>query len=205
MKRAIVGTGLALSLGAILLATELPTGFFPIDGGSAALAELAARSPGNRVGGIALKAKSPRAALAPISADDSPRGAPVPEGPLASVLAAPATPEAVVPGAASPSEFLPPSAPVVAAGPGAGVVPDFGSVPLPSPGGLALLPPGGGGGGGGGGGILTPPTETIPVPGPTGTVPVVPGIPEPSTWLMLIAGFGCVGSAMRRRRRAFLA
>ena len=42
--------------------------------------------------------------------------------------------------------------------------------------------PGGGGGGGGGGQI--------------------PGIPEPSTWAMLILGFFGVGGAMRRRRRA---
>ena len=30
----------------------------------------------------------------------------------------------------------------------------------------------------------------------------VPGIPEPSTWAMLIAGFGMIGMAMRRRVRA---
>jgi len=29
---------------------------------------------------------------------------------------------------------------------------------------------------------------------------MAPGIPEPATWAMLIAGFGMVGSAMRRRR-----
>lgn len=39
----------------------------------------------------------------------------------------------------------------------------------------------------------------------TGTrdgVPPAPGIPEPASWAMLIAGFGLVGSAMRRRRVA---
>jgi PEP-CTERM motif len=36
-----------------------------------------------------------------------------------------------------------------------------------------------------------------------GTGPVVvPAIPEPATWLMMITGFGLVGSALRRRRRA---
>jgi hypothetical protein len=31
---------------------------------------------------------------------------------------------------------------------------------------------------------------------------VIPGIPEPSTWAMMIAGFGLVGFAARRRRTA---
>ena len=29
---------------------------------------------------------------------------------------------------------------------------------------------------------------------------VIPGVPEPATWAMLIAGFGLVGAAARRRR-----
>ena len=40
----------------------------------------------------------------------------------------------------------------------------------------------------------------------TGTADGVPptgGIPEPATWAMLIAGFGLVGMAARRRRQAF--
>lgn len=35
---------------------------------------------------------------------------------------------------------------------------------------------------------------------PTGTLPVG-GVPEPSTWALLILGFGAVGSALRARRR----
>jgi hypothetical protein len=40
-------------------------------------------------------------------------------------------------------------------------------------------------------------------------IPVIPpifgvGVPEPSSWAMLIAGFGLTGAAMRRRRRATL-
>lgn len=31
---------------------------------------------------------------------------------------------------------------------------------------------------------------------------LIPGIPEPATWAMLITGFGLVGAAMRRRRVA---
>ena len=29
-----------------------------------------------------------------------------------------------------------------------------------------------------------------------------PGVPEPTTWAMLIAGFGLVGATLRRRRMA---
>lgn len=36
-------------------------------------------------------------------------------------------------------------------------------------------------------------------------VPVQPGVPEPSTWAMMIAGFGLLGAQMRRRRSAALA
>ncbi|HPU16617.1 MAG TPA: PEPxxWA-CTERM sorting domain-containing protein [Polymorphobacter sp.] len=36
------------------------------------------------------------------------------------------------------------------------------------------------------------------VPGPTPT----PGVPEPASWALMIAGFGMVGSALRRRRIA---
>lgn len=43
----------------------------------------------------------------------------------------------------------------------------------------------GGGGGGGGGGL--------PDPSPT------PGVPQPDTWVMLVAGFGFMGLALRRR------
>ncbi len=43
--------------------------------------------------------------------------------------------------------------------------------------------------------ITTPPTGTIP-PGST------PGaVPEPATWAMMVAGFGLVGGALRRKRR----
>lgn len=47
--------------------------------------------------------------------------------------------------------------------------------------------------------ILPPPP---PPPGGGGGVGV---IPEPATWAMMIAGFGLVGSAARRRRKAVLA
>ena len=44
----------------------------------------------------------------------------------------------------------------------------------------------------GGGGTNTPPTT-----------PVAPtGVPEPSTWITMLAGFGLIGAGMRCRRRA---
>lgn len=46
---------------------------------------------------------------------------------------------------------------------------------------------GGGGGGGNGGGGLPDPT------------PPVTGVPQPDTWVMLVAGFGFMGLAIRRR------
>lgn len=57
---------------------------------------------------------------------------------------------------------------------------------------------GGIGGGGGGGGIGDTPA-TPPVPGGPGPVP------EPSIWLMMIAGVGALGAALRRQRRGTVA
>jgi hypothetical protein len=39
---------------------------------------------------------------------------------------------------------------------------------------------------------------------PGGGVTPGPGVPEPATWAMLIAGFGFVGAALRRRRAALV-
>ncbi|WP_146012569.1 PEPxxWA-CTERM sorting domain-containing protein, partial [Janthinobacterium sp. AD80] len=66
----------------------------------------------------------------------------------------------------------------------------------------------GGGGGGGGGGlppdqgssiIVVPPTVIMPSLPPTNPG-VLPAVPEPQTWAMLLAGLALVGySALRRR------
>jgi hypothetical protein len=50
-------------------------------------------------------------------------------------------------------------------------------------------------GGGGGGIILTPSSNPPPV-----NPPPVPGVPEPSTWAMMIMGFLFVGGLLRRRK-----
>jgi hypothetical protein len=89
-----------------------------------------------------------------------------------------------------------PSAPVVAMG-------DLGRTgPLA----LAQLPmttPGGGFpsfGPGPGGPVVLRPTEDVPPPAPPGGG-VIPAIPEPATWTLMVFGFGLVGTAVRRTSR----
>jgi hypothetical protein len=64
----------------------------------------------------------------------------------------------------------------------------------PVPGGGSGAPGGGGFGGGGGGGGFRPDVQPAPIP-------MVPGIPQPDTWVMLVAGFGFLGLSLRRRPR----
>lgn len=224
-NRNVAGISLAVTATALLLATELPQGLAKAAGGSAALAELAARSPGMRVGGVALKAKTPRAALAPAAAAAPGPGAPVPGNAVASVLGTGVGPEGPIPTSGpvgSPGfshGFLTPGVPgILGPGSGPGSTPntDFGGISSPPIGGGAIIAPGGGGSGGGGGGGGGTPGAGITPPGgggapgggviaPPAPLPSAGAIPEPSIWLMLMAGFGAIGSAMRRSRRARLA
>lgn len=221
-NRNVAGIALAVTATALLLATELPQGLAKAAGGSAALAELAARSPGMRVGGVALKAKTPRAALAPIAAAAPGPGASVPGNAVASVLGTGVGPEGPIPTSGpvgSPGfshGFLTPGVPgILGPGSGPGSTPntDFGGISSPPIGGGAIIAPGGGGGGGSGGGTpgagITPPggggAPGGGVIAPPAPLPSAGAIPEPSIWLMLMAGFGAIGSAMRRSRRVRLA
>lgn len=66
---------------------------------------------------------------------------------------------------------------------------------------------GGGGGGGGGGGlppdqgssIIVPPTVILPTLPPTGPT-VLPAVPEPQTWAMLLAGLALTAFGARKNR-----
>ena len=144
-----------------------------------ALADLENRSPGSRLGDIALKAKRAISRLLPGRPDED---VPAPEqralgkvfDPPASddftfsPLAEPAPPMALAaPSEAVPEEFLPIGGGGFTPGaPGGGITP-------------------GGGGGGGGGGNNPPP----------------PAVPEPETWALMLLGFAAVGGAMRRQSR----
>lgn len=207
-KRRIATAGLVIAIGTMLLATEVPSAVLSAGGGTTALAELLARSPGARVGGVALKAKERRAALAAApSTPSGPAGA-SPSAALSPVAGGGTAPEGPIPGFAPggvPSDVFPPAVPQLAvAGPGGDIPTGFGfpTTPIPGAGGGTFFVPGGGGGGGGGTGITPEPGPGTPTPVPTGPVPgPVAPVPEPGTWLMLIAGFGMIGGAMRRRRR----
>lgn len=74
------------------------------------------------------------------------------------------------------------------------------------PGGLVTSPIGAGPGGGGGGFVGGPPTggssgggSSGGGDGDPGVPPIVPVVPEPGTWLMMLLGFFGLGAAMRRR------
>ncbi|WP_246450666.1 PEPxxWA-CTERM sorting domain-containing protein [Sphingomonas rhizophila] len=140
------------------------------------MALLDQRSPGERTKGELTKTKRQYRVLSSAS------------WPAVAKTLPPAMPQAV-----EGSPFLPPEAP-----------PEFQLASF-APG--SISPPvtfggGGGSGGGGGGGCCgsggggggNTPTDN---PG----TPPVPAVPEPSTWAMLLIGFGAIGSALRRQRR----
>ena len=97
-RKGLTAVALVAAFGGILLATETPGGLIPGIGGSKALAELAARSPGVRLGGVALKAKKPRLAALPVGEGEETPAGPGSETPLANVLGTSAGPEGAVPG-----------------------------------------------------------------------------------------------------------
>ena len=204
-RRAIAGSAAFVAAAISLGVASIPAAVVAA-GGSDALAELAARSPGQRMGGIALKgkgkAKARTARLSPAMTGKIPTPQ---DPPVAVVMGSSPMIPAVIPGveqpltpaavpgvfaAAAPDGggstvpipgFIPPAAPPLFTTPGTNPNPDPTQTPNPEP---------------------TP--NPTPNPTPTPTDPV-PAVPEPSTWLMMIVGFGLVGRAMRVRRRAVFA
>ena len=144
---------------------------------------LARRSPGERTEAHLVKTKHKHFA---VLADHQEAEIPPPaiEKPLVEVF---------LPPAAAP--VIPETLPLLSAS----------APPLPPPifapviGGAIFAPccGGGGGPGGGGGG---PPAQPPPPSQPPPNQP--PAVPEPSSWALMIAGFGLTGFALRRRRGA---
>jgi hypothetical protein len=122
---------------------------------------------------------------------------------LPKVRRPPASPLAGIVGAAP----IPPVLPPVTPGPLYNVVNGGPAAPV------ALSPPPVGPGGffpglplpGGGGGIIVPPpaivTPPITPPVTPPVIPSTPGVPEPSTWAMMLLGFAMIGSAVARKAR----
>lgn len=203
---------LAIVGSALIVLSEFPSALASDGGGSATLAELSARSPGARIGGVALKAKTKRRAPVAVARPAAALGGATPSelaAQIASVLGA----EPLELLGAAPSGFG--ALPDEGHGPGLGIATtvlarggNFGFGPLPGGGGVVIGPGGGGGSGGGSSSTPTPepsPTHTSTPPAvaltPTPTVPPVAAVPEPGTWLMLIAGLGFLGANMRSTKR----
>jgi hypothetical protein len=170
--------------------STVPTQMVSAGQGDPKLASLMqARSPGMRTS-AAVSTKNPIVQPAVFK----PTMAPAPQ------VLGERTPAAV----AVPAQAAPPLAPaVLAPPPGSPIAPAVAAAAVPAvvvP--AAAVAAGGGGsalaglaalpiipavlGGGGGGGV---------------SVSAAPAVPEPATWLMMIAGFAVIGSALRRRRR----
>ena len=142
------------------------------------------RSPGERARGTLTNLKHKRSVALHERALPKIRPAP-PVNQLASLVAPPPVAPAVVP---------PPVAPLftpVTKGPAAGV-PIAQSAPIifpamsPPPGGGFIVPPLTG--------QVTPPVTTTVTPPP----PQAPAVPEPSSWMMMLVGFGMIGWMIRR-------
>jgi hypothetical protein len=175
--------------------------------GRDALADLEGRSPGARLVGIATKSVKAVARALGASPDDT---AEEPEQrALGKVFDAPPTEDMLLDlraplGTAFPDGVLPADAVALGGGsPGGFGFPRGGSF-----GGFAVLPAGSSGGGvSSGGGSSSSSSSSGGVGGSSGGgssgggTPPVAAVPEPGTWMLMILGFGAIGSVMRRRAR----
>ncbi|NNM78152.1 PEPxxWA-CTERM sorting domain-containing protein [Sphingomonas sp. ID1715] len=190
----------AFALAALGSATTMGEGL--LSAGAAAVAQatdlVADRSPGARTGASITKGK-PRIDVGRVArALPRIRDARASSHPPAA-RAAQALPRAA---AAAPVAAAAPAlvGPAVAEGPVAFFgAPGGGGGFISGPG--VFLPSFGGGGGGGGGIVLLPPEESPPE---TVVPPVAAPVPEPSSWALLIVGFGVIGAALRTSKESRL-
>ena len=148
------------------------------------------RSPGERAAGVLANMKHRKAPALHQRALPKVRKNPV--NPLAGIVGAVPTPPVEAPPIAPPLDKVLSGAP-------------SGPVAISPPPGGTIGGPGGGGfpgvfvpGGGGGGVIIPPPAVNPPVTPPVVTPPTTSGVPEPSTWAMMLLGFLLIGTAARR-------
>lgn len=146
-------------------------------------AMLADRSPGERPAGALASLKQKRQPALHERALPKVRQ---PVSPLAGIVGTPAVPPVEMP-AATPLYSMVASPPVTQA-----LIPGVSAGGGTLPG--QVSPPGGSGG------VVAPP-ETPVVPTMPVT-PVTPAVPEPNTWAMMLVGFGLLGWAIRRDKRA---
>ena len=145
---------------------------------------LSQRSPGERTEAQLTKTKRARA-LTRHRLPAPKLGSPPSAKDLAKILLPPATELPVAAANPVPLMQVPPTLAQIVSPPGGG------STPI-------VTPPGGSTPGGGttpGGGnppLITPPT----------TPELIPAVPEPGTWAMMLLGFGCIGWRLRRDKPA---
>jgi len=151
----------------------------------------AGRSPGERLAGALAMLKHRRAPILHQRALPKIRK---PASPLAGIVAAPPVPP-VIPPAGTPlyNVVNAPPVPVEA---------------TPSPGGAPVIFPGFTPPPGGGGGVIIPPAVEVPPVTPPVTPPITPpvippttpGVPEPTTWAMMLMGFLFIARAYRQHQ-----
>lgn len=216
--RGVLGIALALS-GGVWLTPSLQTALAAAAGRDVAVL-LDARSPGGRLAGALLtkvkKAFAPVAHHRPVVRPHAPKSAG--PGRRSRLIARPSGPSEVgnkVPVGLTEEDIL------HALGPIEGInIPPLITSLVPAvqgfPGAAPLILIGGGsgsgsggggigGGGGAGGSVLLPPvvgsspTPVVTASSTADTAPAAP-VPEPATWMSMVAGFGITGAALRRRK-----
>lgn len=159
---------------------------------------LANRSPGERITGNLNKSKS-SASIPKLGGGDSDE---LRQRALGKVFPTPPAPPGAAVGQDEPVFFAleeQPSTPYMLEGP-FGTSDLVGGGPVIGAGGFIGIPVAGSGSGGGNGGGPSGGGSDGGTGGPPPSPPPFSAVPEPSTWAMLLLGFGLIGAGMRRRR-----